>query len=580
MPDILRRIAGLARLCIAGPGGRIGLALFVSVFCLDLVGIQVTLWLVAWTANFYNALQKLDVEEAVRQIGVFFALSGTSALLYLVGTYLRRMLQIRWRTTLTSAALDRWMGAKAYWRLWLEARGEDIDNPDQRISEDCRIFVTKLTEEALELLSKIVAIFSYVALLWSLSTFPLAFSLFGFGVEIPRYMVWAAPIYVLIASLATHLLGSPLHRLNVEQQHREADFRFALARMRESVEPIAMANGEPAERRILDRRFQRIAENWRRLIRREFILGCFTRPYFQTVLRVPLFLALPAFLAGKVTLGGLMQIGSAFQNVVMTLSWFIFSYRDLIQLAAAAARLDRFFAATGEAASADSGIAIARSDDDRLSIRDLRLRAPGGKELLHFPELIVEPGATVWIAGRSGVGKSTLLRALAGLWPHGEGAIRAPDANAMFLPQFAYAPLDSLAAAAAYPSPPEAVGKDAIACALKEVGLDPVAAADNDGDAAKKLSGGERQRLGVARLLIHRPRWAFLDESFSALDVEAERALMTVLRARLPGTTFVIVSHRPPAGAGEIIRVDIEAFSAEPPARDDRATTQTAAAFA
>lgn len=560
MPTIIRQLTRLIRLCIAGPGGRAGLLLFASVFCLDLVSIQVTLWLVAWTANFYNALQKLDVNEAVRQIGVFFTLTGASASLYLIATYLRRTLQIRWRRTLTEAALDRWLGAKAYWRLWLEARGEEIDNPDQRIADDCRIFVTKLTDEALELLSKIVAIFSYFALLWSLSTFPLAFSISGFDIEIPRYMVWAAPIYVLIASVGTHLLGSPLHKLNVEQQHREADFRFALARMRESVDPIALANGEPAERRILDRRFQRVVENWRRLIRRELVLGCFTRPYFQTMLRIPLFLALPAFLAGKVTLGGLMQIGSAFQNVVTTLSWFIFSYRDLIELAAAAARLDRFLTAVDDASTRDDRISFAETNDNRLTAHRLRLNTPDGQALLHFPELVLKPGTMVWIAGRSGVGKSTLLRALAGLWRHGEGAIQSPQASAMFLPQLAYAPLDNLAAAVAYPSPADAVDADAIAQALVDVDLGPLARAGDDVEAVKKLSGGERQRLGLARLLIHKPRWAFLDESFSALDIEAERTLMTMLRAKLPETTFVIVAHRPPVGLGDVLRLDIESF--------------------
>jgi putative ATP-binding cassette transporter len=557
----MRRIFGqiwrLMRLCAAGRRGRIGAAYFLIVFCLDLAAIQVTLRLISWTADFYNALQKVAIEEAIRQIGVFFLIISLSAALSLVSTYIRRLLQMRWRQNLTEAALERWLRDKTYWLLWLKARGEEIDNPDQRIADDCRIFVNRLTEEALELISKMVGVASYFALLWSLSTFPLAFPLFGWDVEIPRYMVWAAPLYVLIASGMTHFLGAPLHKLNVEQQHREADFRFALARMRESVDPIALSGGEPAERRIFDRRFQAIIENWRRLIRRDFILGCFTRPYMQTVLRIPLFLALPAFLAGKVTLGGLMQIGSAFQNVVTTLSWFVFSYRDLVELAAATARLDRFLAAMEAASATPREILRTSSDDGGLSTRGLILRTPGSHELLRIPDLAIEPGAAIWIRGRSGLGKSTLLRALAGLWPYGEGTVRLPlDERMTILPQQSYAPLDTIAAAAAYPLPPDAVDHDIIRRALADVGLGDIAS--NDPEAVKRLSGGERQRLAMARLLIHESRLIVLDEATSALDPEAEQRIMTMLRKRSPQAMFVIVAHREPVGCGPLTCVDLD----------------------
>ena len=561
MPRIIRQMARLIRLCIAGEGGRMGVVYFFTIFGLDLIGIQLTLRLIAWTADFYNALQKLDVGEVIRQVGIFFLLTAITASLHLVSTFLRQILNIRWRRALTAAALDRWLHAKAYWRLWLQSKGEEIDNPDQRIADDCRIFVNRLTSEALELLSKIIAIFSYVALLWSLSTFPLAFSLFGADVEIPRYMVWVAPIYVLIASGMTHWLGSPLQKLNVEQQHREADFRFALARMREFVEPIALADGEKAERRIFDRRFQRIVENWRAIIKRDFILGCFTRPYMQTVLRIPTFLALPAFLAGKVTLGGLMQIGSAFQNVVTTLSWFIFSYRDLIELAAATARLDRFLSATEQAAAEPSSIALA-SDERGVILRNLTLATPDGRDLLRIPELHIEQGRATWIAGPSGAGKTTLMRALAGLWPHGSGAASAPRLSAMFLPQQPYAPLDTLAAAAAYPLAPEAVGEHAVRQALQDVGLGLYADRLDDPDTLKRLSGGERQRLALARVLIHRPAWVFLDESTSALDSRAEADLMNLIQERLPDITLVVIAHRQPVGVRGLVTLDIEPLRA------------------
>ena len=206
MKAALGRIARLTRLCVGGPGGKIGALYFLLIFGLGLAGVQIGVRLIAWTADFYNALQKLDVDGALRQIAIFFGLIAISASLHLASTYLRKMLQIRWRHALTEAALDRWLAGKAFWHL-RDRTDHGLDNPDQRIAEDCRIFVDKLTVEGLELATNIVALTTYAAILWSLSTFPLAFAVMGVSVEIPRYMVWAAPLYVALASGVTHLLG-------------------------------------------------------------------------------------------------------------------------------------------------------------------------------------------------------------------------------------------------------------------------------------------------------------------------------------------------------------------------------------
>lgn len=162
-------------------------------------------------------------------------------------------------------------------------------------------------------------------------------------------MVWIAPLYVLLASLLTHVLGSPLRKLNYVQQKREAHFRFSLAHVRKSSDPIALQKGEQTERDILDSLYAEIVKNWKLLVKCDLILGCFARPYMQTALRLPVFLALPAFIAGKLTLGGLMQIASAFSNVVTTLSWFIFPYKELAELAATTGRLGYFLTACEQA---------------------------------------------------------------------------------------------------------------------------------------------------------------------------------------------------------------------------------------
>lgn len=558
MRAVLSQIIGLTRICVIGPGGKVGALYFLMIFGLGLAGVQVGVRLIAWTADFYNALQKLDVDGALRQIAIFFGLIAISVCIHLASAYLRKMLQIRWRRALTEAALDRWLAGKAYWHL-RERTDHGLDNPDQRIAEDCRIFVEKLTIEGLELATNIVALVTYVSILWSLSTFALSFSLFGHSIEIPRYMVWAAPLYVAVATLITHGLGRPLKALTVEQQKREADFRFSLVRLREHVEGVALADGEPAERRLFRERFGAIARNWQKLANRELILGFFTRPYFQTVLRIPLFLALPAYLAGRVTFGGLMQIGSAFQNVVTTLSWFVFSYRDLTDLAAAASRLSHFMKAAENAATPASGPAMHKAGNAELRLRDLVLETPAGRRLAPVPDLKLEVGGSYWLAAPSGHGKSTLAKAMAGLWTHGEGRIERPEGRILVLPQQPYLPLGNLRSALAYPQSPEAVDDATLRQALAAVGLEELWSLDEDGwtDKRRGLSGGEQQRFALARALLQGPDWLVLDEATSALDVESEAQLLAALRRSLPDSTLVLIAHRAPQGLGSLRMIEL-----------------------
>jgi putative ATP-binding cassette transporter len=543
---ILGQIWRLLRFAASGPGRGISLLLLALVIIKSLVAIQVTLLLIAWNANFYNALQRIDAAAAIHQVGVFALLIGASAALFLVGTYLKQTLNIRWRRRLTETVLDRWLSHKAYWMLDPSLGGAGIDNPDQRIADDCRMFIDTMLNKVLEFFISLIGLVSYVTVLWQLSTFPLSFNIFGFDVEIARYMVWAAPLYVAISTGLTHLLGRQLPDLYAEQQKREADFRFGLMRMREASAAVALSDGEAAERRVLSDRFSAITDIWHRVIRRELILGCFSRPYFSTVLRIPMFLALPAFLAGRVTLGGLMQISSAFQNVVTTMSWFIFNYRAIADLAATVRRLNRFLEAVDGVTSQDMGVRRAASTDNTEQIRQLTLRTPTGQTLLTIPELVLKPGEAVWLQGASGLGKSTLIKALAGLWPHGDGEIALPPGRILFMPQQVYSPLGPLNAAATYPAAPDALPPAEIDELLEKVGLGQRGRADVEG--TKGLSGGEQQRLALVRILVAQPDWVFLDEATSALDLESEATLMALMHRLLPNTTFVLIAHREPRG--------------------------------
>ena len=386
-------------LCIAASGPRrwASFALLAFIIGCQIAGIQITLRLIQWSADFYNALQHLDAPAAVTQVGIFAGLIGISAALYLIGSFARQHLEIRWRQRLTDAVLERWLTAKAYWFLQPSLGGMSIDNPDQRIAEDCREFVESILTKVLDFFISLIGLASFVTLLWQLSTFPLSFELFGHVFEIPRYMVWAAPVYVAIATGLTHALGRQMPGLLAERQQREADFRFALIRLRENAAAVALSGGEQSERRVLAHRYQSLVGNWRRVIAREFVYGLFQRPYFQTILRIPMFLALPAFLAGKVTLGGLMQVASAFQNTVTTLSWFVFNYKFASELAATTKRLHRFLDAIDSVDHLACGLRRTRSTTGALRIQDLSIFTPDQRLLLQIamekdPEFPDVPG--------------------------------------------------------------------------------------------------------------------------------------------------------------------------------------------
>ncbi len=321
-----------------------------------------------------------------------------------------------------------------------------------------------------------------------------------------------------------------------------------------------MSNGERAERDIFDARFGAVVANWKKLVNRELILGCFTYPFNHAVLRIPLFVALPGYLAGHVAFGGLMQLSTAFSSVVTSLSWFIFSYRDLADLVASSSRLDNFLETAKVAGATSRGIVQDRAPGPTLTLRDVKLTTPEGRTLLDLSETTIHQGEAVWLRGASGLGKTTLMKALAGLWPHGSGTVSAPDATTAFLPQRPYFPIGTVRDALAYPQKAADFSDEALDTALEKVGLGQIADLEfgrSDTRTGHGLSGGEQQRLALARLLLLKPDWALLDEPASALDQPAEEAILSMLRCELPETTFIIVAHRKPQGLGEVRVVDL-----------------------
>lgn len=546
----LARASRLARLTATGPDAWRGFALYAVVLGLNFVGVWVAIQLIAWNKAFYDALEQMNAAAALRQVGVFFALIALSAGSWLLADWLRKKLLILWRARLTGRALDLWIGNRAYWLMRPGYSAAPVENPDQRVAEDCRLFVDRLLEFTLDLISELVSLVSFVAILWALSGFALSFTVFGIGIEIPRYMFWLAPVYVAASTVITHLLGRPLKGHYFTRERAEADFRHALIQLRDRADMVAQSGGEAAERRRLDSRFAAVAANWHRLIRAELVQGLFGRPYMQTVLRMPTFFALPAYFAAAITLGGLMQLASAFSNVATTLSWFIFSYRKLAEFVAVCERLDGLMQATTTLSplpAAPRNIRRDVAEDGALRLSALRLATPEGRWLDVVPDRVIRPGRVFLITGASGQGKTTLLAAIAGLWPWGEGRIVRPAGRFLFLPAGAPVLGDGLMAAACHPLDPATLDTSRIIAVLSRLGLSHRLASGEGETGLAGLSMGERQRLGLARAVLNAPDWLLMDEATSALDLAAEADLLSWLRAELPDTTLVLVAHRIPS---------------------------------
>jgi putative ATP-binding cassette transporter len=397
------------------------------------------------------------------------------------------------------------------------------------------------------MLGQLVTLFSFLFILWGLSSdAPLIIGSTSY--HIPGYLVWAALLYAVIGTLVTHWVGRPLVPLNYDQQRFEADFRFALVRLRENAEEVALLEGEEAEREHLDLRFSRIMDNWYRLMSRQKNLTFLTSFYQQIAIIFPFVVVSPLYFGGSVELGGLMQIAQAFGVVQGALSFFVTSYSTLAQWKSVVDRLTGFEAAlSGAEALENAGpqlVADGKTPD--LVSDDLSIRLPDGREAVRTPALAFAPADRVLVTGPTGAGKTTLLRALGGIWPFGEGRIHEPrDSRVLVLPQRAYLPIGSLKGTLTYPQAPEAFSDAETAAALADVGLGHlVPHLGEEHHWQNRLSGGEQQRVGLARALLQKPDFLLLDEATSALDEPSEAEIYELISRRLPETAIISIGHR------------------------------------
>jgi vitamin B12/bleomycin/antimicrobial peptide transport system ATP-binding/permease protein len=563
--DFVRDVTALARPYWISRERWSARGLLAVIVVMNLGLVYVSVLFSNWNNRFYDALQVHDFAKFSHELAYFCVLAMIFIVVAVYQTYLNQMLQIRWRRWLTDQYIGEWLGDRAYYHLQLG--NYRADNPDQRIADDLQMFVDATLNLTMGLLSSVVTLLSFAAILWHLSgtlNVPLGTS----GLAIPGYMVWAALLYAIAGTWLTHRIGRPLIRLNFQQQQFEANFRFSLVRLRENTEGVALYGGERAEALSLRERFGDVVANWWAIMKRQKRLTWFTAGYNQAAIVFPVLAAAPRYFAGAIQLGGLMQTGQAFGQVQGALSWFVTAYRSLAEWKATVDRLTGFREAIDalKAHAATAGIARTEQDAAGLAVRDLELALPDGKQLLRGLNAELRPGEAVLVNGPSGTGKSTLLRAIAGIWPFGRGQIAIPaQASMLFLPQKPYLPVDTLRHVLSYPALPSAFTDAAMREVLAACGLPHlIDRLDESQNWALQLSPGEQQRIAFARALLQQPAWLFLDEATSALDAVSEARLYRLLKERLRNTTLISVGHRSSLAAFHDRRLELRGDASGP----------------
>ena len=548
--NILKKFFYLARPFWSGAHGRLQWLMLAVLIGFTLFSITISVWIAAWDKRFYDALAAFDGASMPSLIVEYLGYMAMVIGCIVCADWLQKRLIFRWRTHLTEQFQKNWLEGHKHYRLRLTG---EPDNPDQRIAEDIYLLADKSISLFRSFINNIAKFSAFVAVLWTLSGIQ-TFNIGGYSITVYGYLVWVALIYSIFSTIIAHLVGRKLKNLNIDRQHREADYRAALLRVRDHAEQIAFYNGGEAETGRLKQRYLRIRDNWRRLTNCEFRQETFWATYVRISIFIPILATLPMYLAKTMTFGDMMQTRTSFARVQDSFGWFTDSYRRLIEWAAVVERLSGFQTALeqveqeGRSAAHPTSAPTLTLNNHRQSgilvLQNLTVHTQTGSPLLTDINLEVHAPEWVLLEGRSGIGKSTLLRSLAGLWPYYQGSF-ALDGSLLFLPQRPYLPADTLRHTVSYPH--TACQDDRlIQTTLEQVGLGRL---KNNLDEPYEwhgiLSGGEQQRLSLARALLHKPQILFLDEATNQLDGESALTLMQTLKRALPDTLVIGISHQP-----------------------------------
>ena len=420
--NILKKFSRLARPFWTGAHGRIQWLILAVLIGFTLCSITISVWIAAWDKRFYDALAAFDGASMPALIVEYLGYMAMIIGCIVCGDWLQKRLIFRWRTHLTEQFQQNWLEGHKHYRLRLTG---EPDNPDQRIAEDIYLLADKSIGLFRSFINNIAKFSAFVAVLWTLSGVQ-TFNIGGRDITIHGYLVWVALIYSVISTLIAHLVGRKLKNLNIDRQHREADYRAALLRVRDHAEQIAFYNGGEAETGRLKQRYLRIRDNWRRLTNCEFRQETFWATYVRISIFIPILATLPMYLAKTMTFGDMMQTRTSFARVQDSFGWFTDAYRRLIEWAAVIERLSGFQTALEQAEQKSPVLQPHQADlphhSGKVVLQNLTVHTQTGSPLLTDIHLQAHSPEWVLLEGRSGIGKSTLLRVLAGLWPYYHGS--------------------------------------------------------------------------------------------------------------------------------------------------------------
>ena len=501
-----------------------------------------------WNRFFFDALEKKDTTSVTIGIGLILGIALFSAACSVGLVQTRMRLQIRWRQWLSRHLIQIWLSERRFYQLNII---DPKNNPEGRIAEDIRMAIEPLVDFAVGLVNALLVAVAYLSILWVVAG-SLSIVIGSADVIIPGYMVWVAVIYSIIASAATFLVGHPLIGLVGSKNGAEADLRFELTRIRESAEYIALIGGDEEERARLDGKLASVIRRWTSVIVQQARMTWILNSNSVLSPVVPLLCVAPKYLSGEMTLGAVVQVAAAFGQVQIALNWFVDNAIRLAEWTASAQRvvaLQESLQALDDAIldQATDTIVLGESPDENLRIEKLTVLQHDGRVMIGESEAVITPGEKVLLKGESGTGKSTLIRAIAGLWPWGAGNILRPaGARIAFLPQRPYIPPGTLRKALLYPDTEREAPDAKLGEALDRCGLSHLMVRlDEEDQWDKILSGGEQQRLAFARLLIAPPEIVIMDEATAALDELSQARMLEFLRTDLAGSTVLSVGHRP-----------------------------------
>jgi putative ATP-binding cassette transporter len=531
-------------------GRRIAWVLSVTLFIIILLNIAASYGMNLWNRAIFDALEKKDAGTVLFLSLIYFAILAASVTVNVTQVYARMTLQRRWRRWLTDTLVDRWLRGGRYYQLNLVSG--DHANPEYRIADDVRIATESPVDFVTGVVSAFLSAVTFIAVLWTIGG-ALVFTLGGFHVYIPGFLVIAAVLYAVIASTSMAFIGRRFVAVSEDKNQSEAELRYVLTRLRENGESIALIQGEEEERAGVERSLKKVLRTWRDICVQSMktTVVSQTSSYIAPIL--PIILCAPKFLAGTMSLGEVMQAASAFTIVQGAFNWLVDNYPRLADWTASARRAASLMVSLDALERAESGDGIGRitishdGEGAALRLRDLSVTLDDGTAVVDDTDVAIKPGERVLIAGESGTGKSTLVRAIAGLWPWGDGRIEVQKgAKMMLLPQRPYIPIGTLRRAATYPDAADSRSLKEVADAFRHVGLKHlVKRIDDEGPWDQTLSGGEKQRLAFARIFLHNPDIIVLDEATAALDPESQDKLMELLSKAPEHTTLISVGHRP-----------------------------------